>query len=380
MQCTIFFVFSGQGIPHEGRKNFTLTEQTGIVAGYCTSDAEPIPSISHGETMTLTDEKLAGQRLMAGFDGTGLNRDLKWLIGTLKVGGIILFSRNIESPKQLSGLCRSVQAYAASCGQPPLLIAIDQEGGAVARLKWPFTEFPARPPVTNTKEADHLATVMAWELAAMGINMNMAPVMDVAPKDMKSIMAGRAFSHDPHTVSELGCRVIEIFQQHRILSVAKHFPGIGRTVTDSHEDLPFMDGDMDELDSFELVPFQAAVRQNAGGMMLSHILYRQIDPQWPASLSVRIAKELLRERMGYRGLIMTDDLDMGAIGKHYDMETCIRQILLADIDIVLICHKGPNIGIAHKEILRHMQEDRGLRQGCETAVRRILEMKRNCRV
>lgn len=326
--------------------------------------------------MTLTDEKLAGQRLMAGFDGTGLSSDLKYLIDTLKVGGIILFSRNIESPKQLSGLCRSVQEYALSCGQPPLFIAIDQEGGAVARLKWPFTEFRARPPVTDIKDADHLAGVMAWELAAMGINMNMAPVMDVAPKTMKSIMAGRAFSHDPHKVSELGCRVIEIFQRHSIMAVAKHFPGIGRTVTDSHEDLPFMDGDRDELHSFDLVPFKAAVRQNAAGMMLSHILYRKIDPQWPASLSVCIAKDLLRERMGYKGLVMTDDLDMGAIGKHYDMETSIRRILLADIDIVLICHKGPNIGIARDAILRGMQEEKSLWDGCKTSVRRILEKKR----
>ncbi|MGE0083255.1 MAG: beta-N-acetylhexosaminidase [Desulfococcaceae bacterium] len=330
--------------------------------------------------MTLTDEKLAGQRLMAGFDGTGLNSDLKYLVSELKVGGIILFSRNIESPKQLSCLCRSVQAYAASCGQPPLLIAIDQEGGAVARLKWPFTEFPARPPVTNMKDAEHLACVMAWELAAMGINMNMAPVMDAAPKTMKSIMSGRAFSHDPHTVSELGCRVIEIFQRHSIMAVAKHFPGIGRTVTDSHEDLPFMEGDMDDLYSFDLIPFQAAVRQNVAGMMLSHILYRKIDPRWPASLSVPVAKVLLRERMGYRGLVLTDDLDMGAIGKHYDMETSIRQILLADIDIVLICHKGPNTGIARDEILRGINGEKSLRQGCETSVRRILEMKQTYRV
>ncbi|MEZ4524604.1 MAG: beta-N-acetylhexosaminidase [Desulfobacterales bacterium] len=378
-------MFSAQGILHEGRKIFTPTGETGILARHwCSGSSKfgtghPEP-INLGKTMTMTDEKLAGQRLMAGFDGTGLNRDLKWLIGTLKVGGIILFSRNIESPKQLSGLCQSVQAYAAACGQPPLLIAIDQEGGAVARLKWPFTEFPARPPVTGRKEAEHLAGVMAWELAAMGINMNMAPVMDVAPKEMKSIMAGRAFSHDPHRVSELGCRLIEVFQRNSIMAVAKHFPGIGRTVIDSHEDLPFMDSAVDDLQCFDLIPFQAAVRQNAAGMMLSHILYRKIDPQWPASLSVRIAKDLLRERMGYRGLVITDDLDMGAIGKHYDMETCIRQILLADIDIVLICHRGPNIGIAHKEILRHMQEHKSLRQRCETAVRRILEMKRSYRI
>jgi len=330
--------------------------------------------------MTLTDEKLAGQRLMAGFDGTGLSSDLKYLISTLKVGGLILFSRNIESPKQLSCLCRSVQAYAASCGQPPLLIAIDQEGGAVARLKWPFTEFPARPPVTNMREAEHMACVMAWELAAMGINMNMAPVMDAAPKTMKSIMAGRAFSHDPHTVSELGCRVIEIFQRSSIMAVAKHFPGIGRTVTDSHEDLPFMDGDADDLHSFDLIPFQAAVRQNVAGMMLSHILYRKIDPLWPASLSVPIAKDLLRDQMGYKGLVITDDLDMGAIGKHYDMKTSIRQILLADIDIVLICHKGPNTGIARDEILRGINEEKSLRQSCEISVRRILEMKQIYRV
>ncbi len=330
--------------------------------------------------MTETEDRLAGQRMMIGFNGRELNAELKFAIGTLQVGGLILFARNIASPKQLARLCTCAQAYAARCGLPPLFIAIDQEGGAVARLKWPFTEFPGRPPVRTLQDAEHFARVSAWELAVTGINMNLAPVLDLAPAGMKSIMSARSFGADPGQVAALGCCIIRMLQEQGIMAVAKHFPGIGRTVLDSHEDLPLMDRSREELEQYELLPFRAAIKQEAAGMMLSHILYPKLDSRRPASLSSRIAKKLLREEMGYEGLIMTDDLDMGAIGKHYDIVTAVEEILLADTDIILICHKGPNIGIAHGEILRHIRENPQLRKAGEKSVQRILKMKRKYRI
>lgn len=324
---------------------------------------------------TLSLEQLAGQRLLVGFEGRRFNQDLKFLIGDLNVGGIILFSQNAETPDQVKKLCGSVQEYARMTGQPPLIIAIDQEGGQVARLKKPFTQFPGNPAMKSRKDAIYFAERTAAELSQAGINMNLAPVLDVAPKEIDSVMAGRSFGHDPDWVSKLGVTVISHLQRNKIMAIAKHFPGIGRTVFDSHIDLPIFDGDLSELESCDLVPFEAGIRGGVAGIMLSHIIYRKIDPQWPASLSQHVAGKLLRDRMRFSGITMTDDLDMGAINKHYDINTAIRQILQAGIDITLICHKGPNIEIAHKEILQNLKDSPELKTKGIESVRRIMDLK-----
>jgi beta-N-acetylhexosaminidase len=172
-------------------------------------------------------EQCAGQRLMVGFEGIELNDELMFLIDTIKVGGIILFAQNLSNPEQIKHLCSSAQEYARSHLQPSLFIAIDQEGGKVARLKKPFTLFPGNPTMEGPEDARHFALVTAAELKKIGINMNLAPVMDVAPKGINSVMAARVFGHDPQCVAELGATVIQFLQKNKIMSVAKHFPGIG---------------------------------------------------------------------------------------------------------------------------------------------------------
>ncbi|MBU4419856.1 MAG: beta-N-acetylhexosaminidase [Proteobacteria bacterium] len=324
---------------------------------------------------TLTNEQLAGQRLMAGFDGTRLNDDLKFLIDKIKAGGIILFSRNIVNPDQIKDLCMSVQKYAAKCGQPSLFISIDQEGGQVARLKEPFTQFPGNPNIKDEEDARHFAEITASELKNVGINMNMAPVLDVAFDCTKSIMKKRAFGYDPEWVSKLGAAVIEHLQRNGIMAVAKHFPGIGRTVLDSHIEMPPLDIDLHTLESSDLLPFAEAIKHDVAGIMLSHILYNKIDNKQPASLSIKIAKDLLRDSMGFDGIVMTDDLDMGAIKGNYDIKTIIEQLLSADIDIALICHKGPNIEIAYKKILKGLKDSKNIKAKGKESVKRILKTK-----
>jgi beta-N-acetylhexosaminidase len=328
------------------------------------------------ETALFSNEQLAGQRLMVGFDGTGLNEDLKFLIGQIKAGGLILFAANLETPGQIKDLCCAVQDYAKQCGQPPLFIAIDQEGGQVARLKAPFTQFPGNPHMRHEADAEHFAQVTAAELNQVGINMNMAPVMDVAPADIASIMANRAFGGDPEWVARLGLKIIEHLQQNKIMAVAKHFPGIGRTILDSHLDLPVLTDDLAGLEQFDLIPFQACIRYGVCGIMLSHIFYPKLDDQWPASLSETIAKDILRRRMGYDGLVMTDDLDMGAITKHHKIQIAMHQILAADIDQALICHQSPNIETAFEQIVKEITDSAEMKdRGIESA-ERILKTKK----
>jgi beta-N-acetylhexosaminidase len=324
---------------------------------------------------TFTPEQSAGQRLMVGFDGTELNAELKFLIHTLKVGGIILFSRNLIDPGQIRDLCFSMQSYARSCGQPPLLISIDQEGGKVARLKEPFTQFPGNPNMKGPEDAVFFAKTTAKELLEVGINMNLAPVLDVAPEGINSVMADRAFGPDPSWVSEQGRVVIEHLQAENIMAVAKHFPGIGRTVLDSHFELPDLDIDVGAMEGFDLFPFKTAIEHGVAGIMLSHIRYIGIDPEWPASLSKTIADDLLRREMGYDGVVMTDDLDMGAIKKHYGLETAIQQILSADIDMPLICHAGPDIENAFKEILDLQGRSQTMKAKGVKSLERIMKLK-----
>ncbi len=326
--------------------------------------------------MPHVPSRLAGQRLMVGFEGTAFNADLAHLIDTVNVGGVILFAANISAPDQLQQLCADIQGHARASRQPPLFIAIDQEGGQVARLKKPFSEFPGgSPAMRDETDAETFAAITARELTLVGVNMDMAPVLDIAFDPASSVMAGRAFGADPEWVTRLGLRVVSTLQREGILAVAKHFPGIGRTTLDSHRDLPRLPTDYDTLAASDLLPFKAAARADVAGIMLSHILYQDLDPHWPASLSSRIAADLLRRDMGYDGLVMTDDLDMGAIARHYDIRTCIRRILTAGIDLALICHKSPKIETAHEEIARCLRDDPDLAAKGERCLARILRVK-----
>ncbi len=325
--------------------------------------------------MTLTNKQMAGQRLMVGFDGIELSADMKYLIKDLHVGGLILFKCNIEDPDQVRHLCLSCQEYAGSCGEPALFIAVDQEGGTVARLKSPFTEFSGNAHMKGLEDAVTFARISARELRGVGINMNMAPVLDVAIDPRVSIMKDRAFGSDPDWVSRLGMAVIYHLQEGGVMSVAKHFPGIGRTTLDSHLDLPFLETNAEDLAAIDLAPFQEAIEKGVAGMMLSHICYRSLDDQGPASLSKKIVRDLLRHRMGYDGVVMTDDLDMGAIKKHHDVQTSMRRILAADIDIALICHRSPDIETAFETIRSFQTLTPENNMACERSVRRILDLK-----
>ena len=316
---------------------------------------------------------LAGQKMMIGFDGKEFNSDLKFLISKLKVGGLILFTRNIESPPQLRTLINNINNFTAKCKLPKLFISIDQEGGQVARLKKPFKVFKGNPSIKNKKDAEKFARAQATELKCLNINMNFAPVMDVVPDNYKSIMEKRAFKGNAEKVGELGCKVINTMQEHNTMAVAKHFPGIGRTNIDSHFKLPTVDRNIEELFSEELIPFKKAIKSKVSGIMLSHILYPKLDSKWQASLSPKIAKDLLRKKMGFKGLIMTDDLDMKSV--RHDIKTSAKQILLSDIDIVLICHKGPDIENMFNEFKNLIKYNKNFFKYARKSFKRIIDTK-----
>jgi len=328
---------------------------------------------------TLSDEQLAGQCLMVGFEGPALDDDLRAMIGEMHVGGLILFTRNVSDPHGLAELCGAVQALSLETGHPPLMICVDQEGGPVARLGPPFTVFPGNRAVGKAESpngAREFGITTARELKGVGITMNLAPVLDVMEQGVHApVMADRVFGDDPELVADLGRVVIEALQQGGVAATAKHFPGMGRAVADPHRDVAHIDTQRHVLESRDLVPFGVAIQSGVEAVMLSHVVYQALDPLWPASLSSVIAKDLLRGTMGFKGVTITDDLDMGAIEEHFDVETVVRRICDADIDIALICRDRAKMEATYGALLKAMGDSPERRRRRVLSVQRLLDLK-----
>jgi len=293
-------------------------------------------------TLELSEiDKSIGRLFMSGMPGTKLDRGTEALIRDFCLGGVILFSRNIENPVQLASLCRDLQEKARKYHGSSLFLAVDQEGGPVARLKEPFTRFPGNSAIgedENPQEkAVEFARVTATEMKLVGLNMNLAPVLDVRGREVERHLAGRTFCGDPEKVALLGRVVIRELQAHGIMAVAKHFPGLGRAPLDPHRDLPIIDAGAGEMEQVHLSPFRAAIEEGVSAVMTSHAVYPALDPDLPATLSRSVLTALLREELGFQGLIITDDLEMGAIEKTWGVPQGAMVSLQAGGDLLLIC-------------------------------------------
>jgi beta-N-acetylhexosaminidase len=290
----------------------------------------------------MTDwEREIGQLFMVGMPGPHLDKDTDALIREDRLGGIILFSRNIEEPLQLAALCHDLQAAASKGQSAPLFLSVDQEGGRVARLKEPFTSFPGNAAIgmdeEPVKRAIDFATVTSEEMKLVGLNMNLAPVVDVQRGEIEKHLAGRSFGEDPEVVAFLGRTVVKHLQKNGIMAVAKHFPGLGRANVDPHVHLPEINIDPEELERINLPPFAAAIEEGVSGIMTSHAVYPALDPEQPATLSPKVLIEVLRKKMKFRGLTITDDLEMGAIASDWSVGEGAVKSFQAGADILLIC-------------------------------------------
>lgn len=286
---------------------------------------------------SLSSRDKIGQLFMVGFTGTSVTSDLATFIKEYKPGGVILFSRNLESVEQIVGLTNDLQRCSP---HSPLLIAVDQEGGRVSRLPKGFTIFPPCDVLgrcNSTELAYAAAATIAKELRAVGINMNMAPVLDVNSNPDNPVIGDRAFGSTPEIVSELGWATAAGLQDHQIVACGKHFPGHGDTNADSHKELPIVEVPRERLEMIELPPFRHAVAQGVATIMTAHVLYRALDEKAPATLSPTIITTLLRHDMRYDGLVFTDDLEMHAIIDHYGIEDAAVRAIFAGCDVVLIC-------------------------------------------
>ena len=278
---------------------------------------------------------------MAGMPGPELDRGTELLIRDYCVGGVILFSRNIQDPIQLATLCNDLQDRAMHYHGIPLFLAVDQEGGRVARLQEPFTRFPGNTAIGEAPDpfrmAEEFARVTAREMGLVGLNMDLAPVVDVRRGEPEKHLVGRTFSDKPEKVALLGKTVVEELQANGVMAVAKHFPGLGKTSLDPHHDLPTINMDSKELEEINLPPFKAAVSAGVCAIMTSHAIYPHLEPGVPATLSSKILTTLLRETLGFQGLVITDDLEMGAIDKKWGVPEGAAASFAAGADMLLIC-------------------------------------------
>lgn len=332
---------------------------------------------------SLTLEQKIGQLMLVGFDGTTVDAELRQMITDYHIGGVILFARNVQSPEQVTSLTNELQRLALTSQHPGLFIAIDQEGGRVARLTEDtgFTEFPSAMAIGATADAENayrMASAMATEMRLVGINTDFAPDLDVNNNPANPVIGTRSFSSDPKKVASFGIAFGRGLQEKGVLAIGKHFPGHGDTGVDSHIALPLVPHDRARLDQIELLPFKAAIAENFAGIMSAHVTFPTIDatPGLPATISHAVLTRLLREELGFQGLIATDSLEMGALAENgYPPPIGAVLAFAAGADLLLFNRDH----VMHKEVfanlLRAVKEGEISQAQLDRSIQRILETK-----
>jgi beta-N-acetylhexosaminidase len=294
----------------------------------------------------MDDVMRAVARMMCvGFDGPAMTSSLRELINR-GVSSVILFTRNYESPQQLCELCHAIKSSAPR----PIMICVDQEGGRVQRFGKPFTIIPSMREIGRGGEeslAREVGTVLARELRAVNIDMNLAPVLDVDSNPRNPVIGARSFSADADVVARMGCAMIEAMHNQGVAACGKHFPGHGDTGVDSHVELPRLSHDLDRLQRVELRPFAAAVKADVAAIMTSHIIFEALDPSRPATMCQAVLDGLLRRQLGFRGVVVSDDLEMKAIDDHFGVERAVLEGAVAGVDLFMVCR---HIDLQHRAI------------------------------
>jgi len=299
-----------------------------------------------------------GQLLIVSFPGVTIPRELRSLAREFQIGGVTLFSRNIEEPAQIVEMNGDIQTLA---GELPLWVAVDQEGGRVARLKTPFTVWPPMAALGRCGDpelAARFARALAAELRAVGVTLDYAPVLDVHTNPKNPVIGDRALSDNVDTVAALGSVIVRELQHSGVAACGKHFPGHGDTSVDSHLDLPVVEHAPDRIRRVEAVPFKAAIAADVAFIMTAHMLVPTIDEERPATLSPTIVREILREELDFNGVILTDDLEMKAISERYTVADAAVQAIAAGCDGLLVaCQSGSvEVQAATLEALVHAIE------------------------
>ncbi|MBI5035699.1 MAG: beta-N-acetylhexosaminidase [Chloroflexi bacterium] len=332
---------------------------------------------------SMTLEQKVGQVMLVGFDGTTLAPEFRDDLTQLHIGGVIYYERNVQSPSQVAQLNGELQKLAKQNGDPALFLTIDQEGGIVTRMRENkgFVEFPGQMAIGATGDANNarrIAQAMASEMLALGFNMDLTPDLDVNNNPSNPIIGTRSFGSNPKRVAELGTAFIDGMQSAGMIAIGKHFPGHGDTGVDSHISLPTVPHDRARLESVEFVPFKAAMQANVAGIMSAHITFPAIDstPGLAATLSPKVLTDLIRGEMKYDGLVMTDELTMGALATSgYPAPQAASAALKAGADILLFQTGYAMHRQVHAMLVDHVKRGVIPQARLDEAVRRVLSAK-----
>lgn len=323
------------------------------------------------ESMSQT-EKL-GQMVMIGIQGTKVDDDSLYMLHQFHMGGVILFDRNMKSPEQVKQLTSDLQAQ--SNEKVPLFIGIDEEGGDVVRMAEKLTPPPSQKEIGATgdiEQAKTWAIKTAKSLKEMGINVNFAPVADVGFNDKRS------YSTDTNTVIDFVRAATKGYQQENIIYSLKHFPGIGKGKVDSHIDSSSIDVVKEVLMTEDILPFKTIIDENEPNdyfILVSHLKYPALDEEYPASLSSKIMTDLLRNKLGYKGIIITDDMEMGAVANHNDFRSIGVNAVKAGADIVLVCHEYEHQQEVYLGLLDAVNSGEISQERIDESVKRIIKVK-----
>lgn len=323
------------------------------------------------ESMSQT-EKL-GQMVMIGIQGTKADDDSLYMLNQYHMGGVILFDRNMENPEQVKQLTSDLQAQ--SNEKVPLFIGIDEEGGDVVRMAEKLTPPPSQKEIGATgdiEQAKTWAIKTAKSLKDMGINVNFAPVADVGSNDKRS------YSTDTNTVIDFVRAATKGYQQENIIYSLKHFPGIGKGKVDSHVDSSNIDVVKEVLMTEDILPFKTIIDENEPNdyfILVSHLKYPALDEEYPASLSSKIMTDLLRNELGYKGIIITDDMEMGAVANHNDFRSIGVKSIKAGADIVLVCHEYEHQQEVYLGLLDAVNSGEISQERIDGSVKRIIKVK-----
>ena len=321
-----------------------------------------------------------GQQLIIGLCGKEITTDESCFIIENNIGGVILFERNLGSLEEIHKLIHDIHSLGHQTKQKvPLFVSVDMEGGRVQRVKAPFTLWPAVKhlgEIGSSSMAFGFARCMGEELEAVGFNLNYAPCVDVLTHPENHVIGDRALGCDPKTVASLAPALVEGYQKAGILSCAKHFPGHGFTCVDSHLDLPVDTRSLKELkEKGDLLPFQKVIQSKVDMIMTAHILYPNIDPKLPATLSPLFIEKLLRQTLGFNGLVITDDLDMKALTGNFSEEQICLLALKAGANVLLYCNQALSPVKAVESIKQALMDGKIPRELIERNSKKIQSIK-----
>lgn len=318
-------------------------------------------------------ERQAAALFTVGFYGKAISDDLTGLLAR-GVGGVIYFARNVGTPAEVLELNRELKRVAGR----PLLLAVDQEGGQVARLRQGFTELPPMRAVGaagSAALARELGKLIARELRAVGFDMNYAPVLDIDTNPDNPIIAARSFGRTPELVTEMGLALAAGLQEAGVAACGKHFPGHGDTSQDSHLELPTLPHALERLERIELAPFRAAASAGIASFMTAHVIFKAVDTEHPATMSQPVLSGILRENLAYDGLVVTDDVEMKAIADNYGVEEAVLLGLQAGVDHFLCCHTAALAHRAIDAVVRAVESGTLSRDRLDSASRRFAAVR-----